>query len=86
MKEYEHLKEHTIINLVIYITMYVCIAAYRYFLGGDLEANNGKAAVAVQRRGKHVYTTTELLLDKHVPEATFTHAAGETGCCLRDSR
>jgi hypothetical protein len=36
----------------------------------------------VQRRGKHACTTIELLLGKHVPAATVTHATGETGCCL----
>jgi hypothetical protein len=48
-------------------------------LGKNLEATNGTAAVAVQRRGKHASTT--ILFGKHVPAAT-----GETGCCLRGPR
>jgi hypothetical protein len=36
----------------------------------------------VQRCGKHA-STTELLLGKHVPEATVTHATGETRCSTR---
>jgi hypothetical protein len=50
-------------------TVYVCSWAYRPFLDGDPEANNGKAAVAVQRRGKHASATIGLLLGKHVPAA-----------------
>jgi hypothetical protein len=55
-------------------------------VGGDLEANNGTTAYAVQRRGKHASTTMELLLGKHVPAASLTHATEATGCCLRDLR
>jgi hypothetical protein len=36
-------------------------------LGRDLEAYNGTAAVAVQKRGKHASTTTELLLVNTFP-------------------
>lgn len=52
-------------------------------LDGDLEANNETAVVAVQLHGKHISTTVELLLGKHVPTATTTHAVGEIGRCLR---
>jgi hypothetical protein len=55
-------------------------------LGRDLEANNGTAAITVERRGKHASTTIELLLGKHVPAATATHATGKIGRCLRGSR
>jgi hypothetical protein len=43
-----------------------------------LEANNGKTSVAVQRRSKHAFTPIELMLGKHVPETTVTHATGES--------
>jgi hypothetical protein len=52
-------------------------------LARGLEANNRTAAVTVQQHSKHASTTTELLLDKHVPAAMVTHAMRETGCCLR---
>jgi hypothetical protein len=55
-------------------------------LGRDLKANNVTASVTVQRRGKHASTAIELLLGKHVPPATATHATGEMGRCLRGSR
>jgi hypothetical protein len=48
-------------------------------LGRDLDANDGTAAAAVQRRGKHTSTTIELLLGKHVLVATVTHATGKRG-------
>jgi hypothetical protein len=56
---------------------------YRPLLGRDLEAENGMAALAVQRRRNHTSTTAELLLSKHIPMAVVTHAMGETGWCLR---
>jgi hypothetical protein len=52
----------------------------------DIEAKNGTEAVAVQRRRKYSSTTIELLLGKHVPEATVTYATGKTRCCLRGTR
>jgi hypothetical protein len=45
-------------------------------VGSNVEANNGTAAVAVQRRGR--YASTTILLGKHIPAAT--------GCCLCGSR
>jgi hypothetical protein len=48
-------------------------------LGRDLKANNGMATTAVQRHDKHASTTIEILLSKHVPTATDTHATGEMG-------
>jgi hypothetical protein len=48
----------------------VHIVAYRPVTGRDLEANNGMAAVAAQRRCKHISVTVELLLGKRVPAAT----------------
>jgi hypothetical protein len=64
----------------------VCDSKTDPFLGRDLEANNGTAAVAVQRRDKRASTTTKLLPSKHVPVTTVTHATEETGCCLRGPR
>lgn len=64
----------------------VNIVVYRPIAGQGLEANNGTAAVAVQRRGKCASTATELLLGKHVPSAGGTDATGKTECCLRRPR
>jgi hypothetical protein len=50
-------------------------------LGRDLKENNRTAAVAVQQHSKHASTTTELLLDKHVPAAIVTHVMRQM-CCL----
>lgn len=51
-------------------------------MGRDLEADSGTVAITVQWQGKHVSTTVELLLGKHVPTAVVMPAMGETVCCL----
>jgi hypothetical protein len=38
------------------------VMAYRPVIGRNLETNNETTAVAMQQRGKHASTTTELLL------------------------
>jgi hypothetical protein len=53
--------------------------------GRDLKANIGKAAVAVQRHSKHISTTIELLLGKHVPQQRLHMQRGKQGvvCAIR---
>jgi hypothetical protein len=76
-----------LLGLLEYFVILILLAMILWridpLLGRDFEANNETATVAVQWRRKHASTTIELLLGKHVPAATVTHATGETGCCLR---
>jgi hypothetical protein len=51
------------------------------YCGVYTRCSEGTAKQIEGRSGKHASTTMELLLGKHVPAATVTHATGITKYC-----